>query len=230
MVPYTQNPIKTFCMSLYTKKTPYRNCWIKRKRRDNHVWIRGYRLTPPWNKCLVSIWLDMIRCGWVQTWQNPIESLWKIQSYRNLCIKRTRMVKMYEWRGRQAHPASEYILDHSRFDMIRYGWIHTKSNRILHMSLWTPKKTYSSLKLIGYSDHIEIWFLWFLQLDRLVAYFLVPKTACGGKARTKTKSCLFLVKQLGCLENIKSMKLGGQWFPADLWIITYEYQKIHTRR
>ena len=228
MVPYTQNPIKTFCMSLYTKKH-LTEIVGSREKEETTMYESGGTGSPLLG---INVWF---RYDWI--WldvagyrQNPIESLWKIQSYRNLCIKRTRMVKMYEWRGRQAHPASEYILDHSRFDMIRYGWIHTKSNRILHMSLWTPKKTYSSLKLIGYSDHIEIWFLWFLQLDRLVAYFLVPKTACGGKARTKTKSCLFLVKQLGCLENMKSMKLGGQWFPSDLWIITYEYQKIHTRR
>ena len=66
--------------------------------------------------------------------------------------------------------------------------------------------------------------LYAVRLFRLNKRGVWPKKAFGRTATGKLNMFFFSVQQLGCLENMKSIKLRGQWIPADLWI-----SKIDTR-
>ena len=57
-----------------------------------------------------------------------------------------------------------------------------------------------------------------VRLFRLNKRGVWPKKAFGKTATGKLNMFFFSVQQLGCLENMKSIKLRGQWIPADLWI------------
>jgi hypothetical protein len=60
--------------------------------------------------------------------------------------------------------------------------------------------------------------LYAVRLFRLNKRGVWPKKALGRTATGKLNMFFFSVQQLGCLENMKSIKLRGQWIRADLWI------------
>ena len=153
--------------------------------------------------------------------QMPLESVWTNESDNNFSIKGKKKIK-HVWRQRTTRSPS--LRRHFRSDTIRYGCIH--AHEIELNRLMRAQKIQQFLKskwdLSEIRTQIEIYFLRFFQLDRLVTCFCsCQKRLAEGKREQKTKNIVLFFQftncKLRCPENLKCIKLGGQGFPVGPW-------------
>ena len=152
--------------------------------------------------------------------QMPLESVWTNQSDNDFCIKGQKNQTL--WRQRTTRSPS--LRRNFRSDTIRYGCIHAHEIE-LNRLMWAQKIQQflkSKWDLSEIRTQIEIYFLRFFQLDRLVTCFCsCQKRLAEGKREQKTKNLVLFSQftncKLRCPENLKCIKLGGQEFPVGPW-------------